>query len=176
MPRVSNFLWNSTNNFRTFLYLGTCILRVAVVEQFRLPLLIRLGQIGTCIFDTACNRHSNETVTPRKYVTKHKNIRKWIIEFLRKFENCGIQITWVDAILIKNCINLQLFPFILQDVGVRRDRIRYSVHSPFIEKSMVIVYTLFVCEASCQLTALRCMTYTFTRNILSKLMNVLWYQ
>ena len=33
------------------------------VEQFRLPWQIRWGLIGTCIFYTACNRHSNVTVT-----------------------------------------------------------------------------------------------------------------
>ena len=58
-PRPTNFLRNSTINFRLFLYLVTCIRRVTVfrccagpkLEQFRLPSLTRQGQIGTCIFD-----------------------------------------------------------------------------------------------------------------------------
>ena len=47
-----------------------------------------------------CDRHSSETVTLRKHVNKYKNMRKWIVEFLRKFENCGIQISRVNSILI----------------------------------------------------------------------------
>ena len=43
-----------------------------------------------------CDRHSNETVTFRKHVTKNKNTRKWMIEFLRKFDNRGIIIVRVN--------------------------------------------------------------------------------
>ena len=32
-------------------------------------------------FDTACNRHSNETVTLGQHVTKSKNMRKWMSNF-----------------------------------------------------------------------------------------------
>ena len=45
--------------------------------------------INICIFDTACNRHSNETVTLRKNVTKYEIVQKSMIKFLRKFENRG---------------------------------------------------------------------------------------
>ena len=48
-----------------------------------------------------CDRHSNETVTLRKHVTKYKNIRKLKVAFFRKFENRSIKIGktnrgWVD--------------------------------------------------------------------------------
>ena len=88
--------------------------------------------------DTACNRHSHEAVIFRKHGTKYKNMRKWMVEFLRKFKNRGIKITRVNSILITKSSNLQLFTFILYGVGVRCDRRRISVLSPFIEKSMTI--------------------------------------
>ena len=93
------------------------------------------GYIGTCIFETACNRHSNETVTVKKHVSKYKNLRKWKIEFLRKFEHRGSKIIRVNSILITKSFNLQFFTLILYGVGVRRDVWR-SVLSPLIEKSM----------------------------------------
>ena len=37
-----------------------------------------------------CERY--ETVTLRKNVTRYKNMRKWMVECLRKFENRGIKI------------------------------------------------------------------------------------
>ena len=43
-----------------------------------------------------------------KHVTKYKNMRKWIVEFLKKFENRGIKITQVNSILITKFINLLL--------------------------------------------------------------------
>ena len=60
-----------------------------------------------------------------------------MIEFLRKFENRGTKIAPVNSILITIYINLQWLTLILYGVGVRCDRRRFSVHSPFIEKSMV---------------------------------------
>ena len=64
-----------------------------------------------------CDRHSNETVTLGKHVTKfEKNMRKWITEFIRKLENCGIKIARVNSILIRKSINLQLFTLILDGV------------------------------------------------------------
>ena len=56
-----------------------------------------------------------------------------MIEFRRKFENRGIKIAPVISILITKSINLQLFTLILYGVGVRYDRRRFSVNSPFIE-------------------------------------------
>ena len=57
-------------------------------------------------------------------------MRKWMIEFLRKFENRSIKFA---RILITKSINLVL---ILYGLGVRFDLRRISVLSPFIEKSM----------------------------------------
>ena len=56
--------------------------------------------MGTCIFDTACDRHSNETATFRKYVAKYKNMRKLKINFLRKSQGRGDKITRVNSIRI----------------------------------------------------------------------------
>ena len=64
-----------------------------------------------------CDKHSNETVTIRKHVTKYKNTRTCMIEFLRKFENRGIKIALVNSILLTKSINLQLITLILHGVG-----------------------------------------------------------
>ena len=53
-----------------------------------------------------CDRHSNETVTLKKYITKYKHMRKWKVKFLRKFENRGIKIARVNSIRITKSINL----------------------------------------------------------------------
>ena len=62
-----------------------------------------------------------------------------MIEFLKKFEKCGIKTGRVNSILITKSINLyiQLFSVILYGVGARCDRSQFSVLKPFIEKSMV---------------------------------------
>ena len=52
-----------------------------------------------------CDRHSNETVTLRKHVTKSKNMRKWMVEFLKKFENRDIKISQVNSIRMTKAIN-----------------------------------------------------------------------
>ena len=65
-----------------------------------------------------CDRHSNETVTLRKHVTKYKTMRKWTVEFLRKFRNCYIEIAIVNSIRITKSINLPSFCRVL---GVRCD-------------------------------------------------------
>ena len=57
-------------------------------------------------------------------------------EFLRKFENRGTKIARVNSVLISKSFNLQLFMLILYGVVVRCDLRRFSVLSPFIEKSM----------------------------------------
>ena len=59
-------------------------------------------------------------------------------EFLKRFENHGIKIVWVNSILITKSMNLQLFTLILYGVGARRQRRRFSVPSPLIDKSMVV--------------------------------------
>ena len=54
-------------------------------------------------------RHSYETVTRRKHVTKYKNMLKWMVEILRKFENPGDKIARLNSILITKSIDLELF-------------------------------------------------------------------
>ena len=39
-----------------------------------------------------CDGLSNETVTLRIYAPEYKHVRKWMVEFLRKFQNRGIKI------------------------------------------------------------------------------------
>ena len=54
-----------------------------------------------------CDRHSNETVTLWKHVTKHKiSMRKWMVEFLKEIENRCIKIARVNSIRITKLINL----------------------------------------------------------------------
>ena len=61
------------------------------------------------------------TVTLWKHVTKYKNMKKWMIEYLKKIENLLIKIARVNSILIAKSINLLLFTLILYGVGVRCD-------------------------------------------------------
>ena len=79
----------------------------------------------------------NETATLKKYVSKYKNMRKWMSEFLRKIQNRSIKIARVNSILITKSGNLQLFTLILYGLGVCCDLRRFSVLSPFIEKSII---------------------------------------
>ena len=60
-----------------------------------------------------CDRHSSETATLKKHVTKYKNMRKWMVEFIQKIGIGGIKIARVNSILITKSINLQLFTLIL---------------------------------------------------------------
>ena len=50
------------------------------------------------IFDAACDRHSNETVTLSKHVSKYKNTQKFMVKFLRKAESHGYKIARVKLI------------------------------------------------------------------------------
>ena len=59
-----------------------------------------------------------------------------MVEFLIQFEKRDIKIARVNSILITKSINLQLFTLILYGVGVCCDRRRFSVLSPFLQKSM----------------------------------------
>ena len=61
-----------------------------------------------------------------------------MVEFLRKFEDRNIKIARVNSILITKSINVQLFTLLLCGVGVRCDLMRFSVLSPFVEKSMIL--------------------------------------
>ena len=52
------------------------------------------------------DRHSNETATVRKHITKYKHMQKLMLVLLGKFENCGIKIARVNSIRITKSINL----------------------------------------------------------------------
>ena len=141
MPRLAEFLRNSTIDFRMFLYLGTRFPRVAVSllcrSQARTISSLFTNQIGknlNMIFDTACDRHSNETVTLGKHATIYKIVRKCIVEFLSKSESRGIKIALINSIRITKAINLLEFC----SVGVGCHRGRFSLHSQFIEKPIVL--------------------------------------
>ena len=132
MLRFSTFLRNSTIHFRLFLYLETCFMRVAVsllcrlqaVSQIHVPIYPYLISEGNEIV-RPCYRHSIETVTLNKHVTKYKNMRKLMVEFLRKVENRCIKIAQVNSILSTKFINLQLFTLIQSVLGVRCDMLTY---------------------------------------------------
>ena len=119
MPWRSIFLGNSTIHFhvRMFLYRITCFLRIAVsllcqlqaVSKIHVPIYPK----GNEIF-RLCDRHNNETVTLGKHVTKYKHMRKWLVEFLRNFENPGIKIARINSIRITTSINLLKFCTVLR--------------------------------------------------------------
>ena len=54
----------------------------------------------------ACDRHSNETVTLRNNVIKYKNMRKYMVEFLRITASRRIKIARVNSIRITKSNNL----------------------------------------------------------------------
>ena len=64
-------------------------------------------------------------------------MRKWMVEFLKKIEKHGIKSDRVNFILSTISINLKFFTLILYGVGVRCYQRRFSVHSRFMEKSML---------------------------------------
>ena len=74
----------------------------------------------------ACNLQSNKTATLRKDVSKYKNMRKWIIEFLRKVENRSIKSARVSSIFVTKYVNLQVFTLIFYCLGARCDKAFYS--------------------------------------------------
>ena len=54
----------------------------------------------------ACDRHIIETASIKKHVTKHKHMRKWMVEFLSDPESRGNKIARVNSIRITKSINL----------------------------------------------------------------------
>ena len=60
--------------------------------------------------------HSNETVTLRKLVSKHKQMRKFMLVFLGKFENRGIKIVRVNLIRITKINQFTLILLVLGSV------------------------------------------------------------
>ena len=107
------------HQFSHFLYLVTCFLRIMVsllCRSQRRTILspftkLDRDKLEHVFFDTACNRHSNGTVTLRKNISKYKNVRKWMVEFLRKFENCGTKIKRVNSLLMIKINKFTVFYF-----------------------------------------------------------------
>ena len=48
-------------------------------------------------------------MTLRKHVSKYKNMQKWMVEFLRKYQSGGDKIARVNSIRITKSINLLKF-------------------------------------------------------------------
>ena len=104
---------------------------------------LSLSNLGmeTKFFDI--NRHSNETVTLMKHVTKYKNMHKWMIEFLRKFENRNIILLELTRFPSEN----QSFYFnFVRYLGVRCDdifKLTVSAHS-IIREVCAYIYIMLM--------------------------------
>ena len=108
-PRPSDFLRTSIIHFHMFLYVVTCFLWVTVsflclsqawkdaVPIYPYQIIVKWDEIVR-----AFNRHSNETVTLGKHVTKYKNMRKWMVQFLRKSESRDDKIARVNSFASPN--------------------------------------------------------------------------
>ena len=69
-----------------------------------------------------CSRLLGEPLNKRKHVTKYKNMLKWMVEFLRKFENHAIKIRRDNSILItKICQFIVIYFNFCTAIGVRCD-------------------------------------------------------
>ena len=66
----------------------------------------------------ACYQHRNETITLEQHISKYKNMRKWMVKFLRKLQSRGDKIARVTSILI---IKINQFTLILYGIDVRCD-------------------------------------------------------
>ena len=92
-------------------------------------------------------------------------MRKWMIEFHRKFENRNIKIALVTRFLSAN-LSIYNYVFVLNlyGLGVRCDLGRFSVLSPFVEKSMVLcvyIYTIHVYYYICKQYIKKILVNTF---------------
>ena len=61
--------------------------------------------MGDGIF-RACDRHSDETVALSKTVAKYEHMRKWMVEFLKKFTSRNINILRINSIHIVKSTNV----------------------------------------------------------------------
>ena len=113
MPWLASFLRNSTIHFRMCLYnFGNTF--PEIYDFVAVPVTRSKNFVSRL-------RLSNETVTFRKYVTKYINMRKSMVEFLRKFESHGIRIAWVSSILITRSINFLHFYTVLGSAVIKGD-------------------------------------------------------
>ena len=79
---------------------------------------MKCGVCHKCIYDMACNRNNNETMTFRKHVFKYKNMRKWMIDFSENLRIVALK--WLELsrfISPKQSINSYLL-IISYGVGV----------------------------------------------------------
>ena len=66
----------------------------------------------------ACDRHSNKAVTLGKHVTKYEHMRKWIVEFLRKYESSDDKIARVTQFASPNLSIYFNFVLVLGSVAM----------------------------------------------------------
>ena len=79
--------------------------RLQAVSKIHVPIYPCLISEGGEIV-RAYDRHSNENVTLSKHVNKYKNMRKWMVEFLRKSESRGYKIARVNSFRITKSIDI----------------------------------------------------------------------
>ena len=124
MPRLSNFLRNSTIHFCRFLYFVTFFLRVTVSLLCRLQAVSKI-HVPIYPFQISEGRRNCSTLWPaqqrnrdsRETCYQYKNMRKRMVNFFRKFENRGIKIARFNSLLISKSIDLQSLLLILYGVG-----------------------------------------------------------
>ena len=87
-------------------------------------------------------------VTLRQHVTKYKNMRKWMVKYLRKFENHEIKSGRDNSILITKINQFSYLLSFCTVLAVRCDVDTFTLTAtgsvltcPFIEKSMIEVIT-----------------------------------
>ena len=113
---IHKFSENFDHPFSHFLYLETFSLRVTVSLICRLqavseihfsicPHLIREEGRNCSTLWPAQQRKSDS----QEHVTKYKNMRKWMVRFLIKFDNRGIEISRVNSILITKSFNIVIY-------------------------------------------------------------------
>ena len=87
---------------RNFIY----ILLISFLHKKYIVFIVKVFLKSHKIIFGTCDRHSDETVTPRKNVAEHEHMRKWMIEFQIKFESRSIKFVRV----INSSICFNLFP------------------------------------------------------------------
>ena len=106
------------------------------------PLSCSIGNRAKVLLKGHLSIKGEETVILIKHVTIYKNMRKWMVEFPRKFEIHDIKIAQVNSILITEIYQFSViyFNFVrcCGSVVMLTFLNEPPVLSPFIEKSMVV--------------------------------------
>ena len=88
----------------------------------------------------SCDRHSIETVTLTKHISKYKNCENGWSNFSENLRIMQLKVVEITRFLSQKSVDLQLFTFILHGVGVRCDvgifKLTASAQSIYIEKSI----------------------------------------